>query len=128
MLTASSTRLFAEFKNYQFANATKRCTCTQRDGGPIGLRSTAALAALIMKLWVVAWQQLLEKEYLDILLYCRYVDNCRNFLKPLMEGWRYDNGSFRFFQSLGKEDLVSGLRDTQRTTAEQVKAMNSLID
>ena len=33
-----------------------------QDSGPIGLRSTAALAALVMKLWDVAWQQLLKRE------------------------------------------------------------------
>ena len=31
----------------------------QADGGPIGLRSTACLAALIMKLWDLAWQKLI---------------------------------------------------------------------
>ena len=51
----------------------------QQEGGPIGLRSTAALAALIMKLWDVAWLQLVKKEFLEVLLYCRYVDDCRNF-------------------------------------------------
>ena len=46
----------------------------QRLGGPIGLRSTATIAALIMKLWDQAWVRLLEKENLGVLEFFRYVD------------------------------------------------------
>ena len=100
----------------------------QSDGGPIGLRSTAALAALIMKLWDVAWKQLLKKEMFEVLLYCRYVDDCRNFARPLKEGWRWIDGSFRFSVEWEEEDFLSGKTDLQRTTCELVKAMNSLVD
>ena len=58
----------------------------QKDGGPIGLRSTAALASLIMKIWDISWLQLLKKEMVEVLLYCRYVDDYRSFLRPLLEG------------------------------------------
>ena len=52
----------------------------QVDGGPIGLRSTASLAALIMKLWDVSWMQLMKREGIEILEFSRYVDDARNFL------------------------------------------------
>ena len=59
----------------------------QKDGGPIGLRSTASLANLIMKIWDMAWVELLSREGLDVLLYYRYVDDNRTYLFPLAEGW-----------------------------------------
>ena len=34
----------------------------QSNGGPIGLKSTATLAGLAMKLWDIAWLRLLERE------------------------------------------------------------------
>ena len=34
----------------------------QKEGGPIGLRSTACLASLIMKIWDLAWVELLNRE------------------------------------------------------------------
>ena len=86
------------------------------------------LAALVMKLWDVAWLQLLKKEMIGVLLYCRYVDDCRNFVRPLLEGWRWVDGSFKFSKEWESEDILSGKTDLQRTTTELVKAMNSLID
>ena len=68
----------------------------QRDSGPIGLRSTACLAALIMKLWDLAWQKLAEREGLQLVDYFRYVDDCRNMLLCLLEGWRWEDGEFKF--------------------------------
>ena len=49
----------------------------QLDGGPIGLRITATLAALIMKLWDQAWLQLMRNQKVKILGYYRYVDDSR---------------------------------------------------
>ena len=55
----------------------------QVNGGPIGLRSTATLASLIMKLWDQAWVNLLVREGFFLLLYFRYVDDSRTFGPPL---------------------------------------------
>ena len=52
----------------------------QLEGGPIGLRSTACLASLIMKMWDCAWMKLLKREQIDVLCLFRYVDDIRNFL------------------------------------------------
>ena len=68
----------------------------QINGGPIGLVSTATLAALVMKLWDKAWVDLLDREGLILLLYFRYVDDSRTFLSPLAEGWRWHQGSFHY--------------------------------
>ena len=58
----------------------------QNNGGPIGLASTASLASIIMKIWDKMWLQLLKREMIDVLLYYRYVDDARNYLRPLAPG------------------------------------------
>ena len=99
----------------------------QVDGGPIGLRSTATLAALIMKLWDQAWIKLLIREGFFLLLYFRYVDDSRTFGPPLAEGWRWDTDQFKFKDLWYAEDINSGKTDQERTTCELVKAMSSLV-
>ena len=99
----------------------------QRDGGPIGLRSTASLANLIMKLWDMAWTKLLANEGIDWLLYYRYVDDNRTFLLPLAEGWVWTENGFEFNPIQEEIDLNSGESDQKRTTRELVKAMSSLV-
>ena len=55
----------------------------QKEGGHIGLRSTASLASLIMKVWDTAWLELMKREGIKSLLYKRYVDDSRNLLNPI---------------------------------------------
>ena len=100
----------------------------QSDGGPIGLRCTASLASLIMKLWDVLWLRLLRREGIELIDFLRYVDDARTFLRPLLEGWRWDGNMFKFTEDWFEEDMLSGLRDDERTTRELVSAMSSLID
>ena len=98
----------------------------QQVGGPIGMRFTACLAAVLMKLWDAAWLGSMEKEGLDIDLYMRYVDDSRNMLRPLAPGWRWDNG-FKFREEWAAEDREQGTSSQVRTTTELTKAMNGLV-
>ena len=68
----------------------------QREGGPIGMRFTASLANLVMKMWDSAFLELAENEGLNIKLYLRYVDDCRAFLKAIKRGriWSGDKICF----------------------------------
>ena len=100
----------------------------QKQGGPIGLTSTASLAGLIMKIWDMAWLTLMEREKLEILLFFRYVDDVRSFLRPLEEGWRWTGHTFEFSELWMKEDIESGVDDQTRTMGELVKSMNSLVE
>ena len=68
----------------------------QRSGGPIGIRSTACLASLIMKLWDKAWLELLHREGINIIDFFRYVDDLRNFSRPLLPGIRWKGSNFVF--------------------------------
>ena len=100
----------------------------QVNGGPIGLRSTASLASIIMKLWDNAWLELMEHEEIDLLDHYRYVDDVRDFLRPLLLGVRWNDGNFVFKQEWKKEDIESEKTDQERTVRELVLAMSSLVD
>lgn len=103
----------------------------QLSGGPIGLRFTACLAAVLMKIWDVAWLQLLQNEDIRTELYKRYVDDSRNLLKPLAEGWYWDNDTnhFEFCPTKYEADIkdASYEQDQKRTTHELTQAMCSLV-
>ena len=99
----------------------------QRNGGPIGLRSTACLAAMMMKLWDLAWTKLMNREGLEWFEYFRYVDDNRTFLWCLCEGWFWDGAEFSYSEERKAADLDSGVSDVKRTTDEVVKAMSSLV-
>ena len=66
--------------------------------GPIGMSFTVCLAAVLMKLWDIAWLDSMENESLQVDLYSRYVDDSRNLLHPLVPGWRWDNGQRKIEQ------------------------------
>ena len=99
----------------------------QQNGGPIGLTSTASLASLIMKIWDSLWMKLLSREGINLLLFMRYVDDVRNFLRPLYEGVRWNGCNFDFNESWEVEDIMSGKTDQERTTEQLVLAMSSII-
>ena len=99
----------------------------QKMGGPIGMRSTASLANLLMKVYDCAWMKLARREGLIIDSYSRYVDDCRIILPSLSRGWRWTGGRFSYRQSFKEEDEREGLTDQQRTAREVTKAMCSLM-
>ena len=80
-----------------------------------------------MKLWDQAWLALAQNESLEILDFFRYVDDVRNCLFALKEGWRWDGQSFSFCVEWEQEDMDSNVSDQMRTTLEISKAMSSLI-
>ena len=102
----------------------------QAGGGPIGMRFTACLAAAIMKIWDMAWIDLMEREGLVSYLYKRYVDDSRNLLPPLKEGWIWDGCCFKFCEDQYINDMsnTSTMNDQIRTTTELTKAMCSLVN
>ena len=99
----------------------------QSNGGPIGLRCTASLASLIMKMWDRKWVELLEREKIEVLLYFSYVDDSRNFVRPLNLEWRWNGENFVYSTEAEAEDIARGDTDQKRTTDELVKAMDSLV-
>ena len=80
-----------------------------------------------MKLVDLAWMELVKQENLVHFLYCRYVDDVRNCLLALLEGWRWNGVMFEWRLEWEKDDLSSGKTDLARTTEEVAKAMSSLV-
>ena len=72
----------------------------------------------------------MKKERIELLSYFWYVDDSRNFMKPLAEGWRWSvhNKRFEFSTAHRDEDFLAGLTDQARTTRELVLAMASICD
>ena len=99
----------------------------QSSGGPIGMRATASLANVVMKVYDQTWRKLMEREKVVIDLFVRYVDDCRMFMTSLSEGWRWMDTNFVFSWKWREEDLQSGESDSERTTRQITRAMCSLV-
>ena len=67
-------------------------TFLQKEGGPIGLRSTCALARVVMNEWDTMWLEKLDENNIQITKGSRYMDDLRAFLRALKAGWRWDQG------------------------------------
>ena len=57
----------------------------QKEGGPIGLRATCAVARLIMNMWGKKWLSLMKELNLDIEEYVRYMDDGWVFIHSIRE-------------------------------------------
>ena len=100
-------------------------TYIQLQGGPIGLRLTAALAALVMCYFDKTLSSLLDRERIKTLLSFRYVDDSRLGLRPINPGWRWKGNKLEFVRELVEEDIEIG---PQRRTTNVVKdILNSIV-
>ena len=63
-------------------------------GGSIGLALTAWLASLIMRALENLWVKLLLRNNIKILDFLRYLDDCRNIMVAVNNGWRWYDGQF----------------------------------
>ena len=71
--------------------------------------------------------ELVNREKLKIHLYYRYVDDVRNGLQALAEGWRWVGNGFAFSSEWEEVDRLSDKPDQLRTVEEIAKAMSSLV-
>ena len=81
----------------------------QRSGGPIGMRSTASLANVIMKYFDGAWMKMMNLQGVIVDSYSRYVDDCRLVLASLNKGWRWTENGFKYSKTLETKDHLSGM-------------------
>lgn len=61
-------------------------TFLQKEGGPIGLRGTGALARLVMCAWDRKWNKIMLEQNILVSLYTRYMDDGRLLLPPIRNG------------------------------------------
>ena len=64
----------------------------QTEGGPIGLRSTCAVARVVMARWDQKFKERLKMANIRSELDGRYVDDGRLVLYPIRSGWRWHKG------------------------------------
>ena len=85
----------------------------QKEGGPIGLRSTCALARVVMARWDMMWKERVKSSNIELEEDGRYVDDARAFLYPYRPGWRWEDGGLWYRQEWEAEDEL--LSPTERT-------------
>ena len=90
------------FKNHIYTFGGK--TFRQKEGGPIGLRGTCAIARLTMCNWDRNWKRLIENNRILLNEYMRYMDDGRSMLPAIKPGWRWSEGRLCYTARWWKED------------------------
>ena len=86
-----------------------------KEGGPIGLRSTCALARVVMARWDMKWKDRIKSSNIELEEDGRYVDDARAYLYPIRPGWRWEDGSLWYRREWETEDeLLSPVERTKR--------------
>jgi hypothetical protein len=87
----------------------------QKSGGPMGLRSTCAVARCAMLCWDAKWLEILSSLKIIIEEAIRYMDDARAWLHPFMSGWRWKNGGLWYCKRWELEDMeINPLERTKR--------------
>ena len=87
----------------------------QKDGGPIGLRGTCAVARLVMQVYDRKWGRSLENRNVRIYGNIRYMDDGRTILPPFKVGWRWVDGRILYCMRWAIEDKeISAVERTKR--------------
>ena len=99
----------------------------QQSGGPIGMRFTAALANVVMKVWDQCWIEFMIREGMKWDMFVRYVDDCRLTLPAFNKGWMWNGAQFVYSKEKEEEDIKRNVPDHQRTTMLVTEAMSALV-
>ena len=99
----------------------------QKQGGPIGLRATCAVARLTMIEWDREWTKLLTTLGLSFEEAARYMDDLRVYLYGIKQGWRWYDGELCWTEEWEQEDRVSGRSDLERTCDILKTSMNMVF-
>ena len=96
----------------------------QKDGGPIGLRGTCAIARMVMCLWDGKWKTVLSLNNILIYLYKRYMDDGRVCLPGIKAGWRWAEGELKYKEEWKNQDqTVSPTERTRRVLAGSMEGV-----
>ena len=99
----------------------------QKAGGPIGLRSTYAVARVAMNYWDSKWMETMRENNVRIRAGDRYMDDIRAFLNSIKEGWRWHEGHLCWTETWKNEDQKAGESGTRRTSNVLIPSMNSVL-
>jgi hypothetical protein len=88
------------------------------------LRSTCALARLVMGRWDIKWKERMKHSTLEVEDDGRFVDDARVFMYPLRAGWRWEQGELWFSKEWEQQDQL--LSPTERTKRAVFGSMQGL--
>ena len=92
------------------------------------MRATCAVARVIMNAWDTKWLKILTDNNIELLTGVRYMDDLRNFLMSIREGWRWCDGGLCWSEEWKQEDIENGKSATKRTTDILLDIMNSIME
>ena len=100
----------------------------QRVGGPIGLRSTCAIARLVMLWWDTELLSLVSSNNMTVEEKARYMDDIRLWMYSIQFGWRWMDGQLCFSREWRNEELETGMTGLEKTIQVLKMMMNSICD
>ena len=100
----------------------------QQDGGPIGLRLSGSVAAIVMIVWDSKMVELVEESGINMPLYARYVDDGNTLMEAFRRGWRWVDEEKRLMwkKEWENEDEEIGEEDDKRCFREWRRLCNSI--
>ena len=98
----------------------------QKKGGPIGLRSTCAIARIVMLWWDEMFMSLVASSNLSVEEKARYMDDIRLWMYSIRLGWRWAEGGLKYRKAWREEERAKGMTGLQKTVEVIEGMMNSI--
>ena len=118
------TAVLAIFKTHTYSFNQK--FYLQARGGPIGLRSTCAIARLVMMWWDDELLEAIERLNIKTVAGARYMDDIRLWLHAIRLGWRLVEGELVYKREWRLEEEGIGVTSLEKTTQILKDIMNSI--
>ena len=100
----------------------------QREVGPKGLRSTCALARVVMASWDCKWKARMTDNNIKVEDDGRFVDDARVFLYPIRPGWRWEGDGLYFKKEWEAEDeYLSPIERTKRMIQASMQGLTKCL-
>ena len=100
----------------------------QKRGGPIGLRSTCAIARIVMLWRDEKLLSLVASNNLTLKQKARYMDDIQLWLHSVRLGWRWMDKGLRFSMAWKVEEMEAEMTGLQKTVEIIKGMMNSICD
>ena len=118
------TAVMALFKKHTYTFGGKYYL--QKQGGPIGLRSTCCIARIVMIWWDRQLMEILQKSNLTTEERARYMDDIRLWMRSVRLGWRWNGEELVFCKNWQTEERMKGMTGLEKTLQVIQAIMNSI--
>ena len=124
MAKVMKTAVLAIFKTHTYSFNQKYFL--QKNGGPIGLRSTCCVARMVMVWWDGMLVEALETLNIKKIAGARYMDDIRVWLHAIRLGWRWVDGELLYRKEWRLEEMSAGMTPLQKTAEVLKMIMNGI--